>query len=75
MINDAKEAAQKEAQRILADARNSIQNEKMSAINELKNQVALMSVEIAEKIIRKDLSKDENQKTLVSALINDVKLN
>jgi F-type H+-transporting ATPase subunit b len=75
MINDAKEAAQKEAQRILADARNSIQNEKMTAINELKNQVALMSVEIAEKIIRKDLSKDENQKTLVSTLINDVKLN
>jgi F-type H+-transporting ATPase subunit b len=75
MISDAKDAAQKEAQRILTDARNSIQNEKMAAINELKNQVALMSVEIAEKIIRKDLSKDENQKTLVSTLINDVKLN
>jgi len=75
MINDAKEAAQKEAQRIMADARNSIQNEKMVAINELKSQVALMSVDIAEKIIRKDLSKDENQKTLVAALINDVKLN
>lgn len=75
MINDAKDAAQKEAQRIMADARNSIQNEKMVAINELKSQVALMSVEIAEKIIRKDLSKDENQKTLVASLINDVKLN
>ncbi len=75
MINDAKEAAQKEAQRIMAEARNSIQNEKMAAINELKNQVALMSVDIAEKIIRKDLSKDENQKTLVATLINDVKLN
>jgi F-type H+-transporting ATPase subunit b len=59
----------------MADARNSIQNEKMLAINELKSQVALMSVEIAEKIIRKDLSKDENQKTLVASLINDVKLN
>jgi F-type H+-transporting ATPase subunit b len=75
MINDAKDAAQKEAQRIMADARNSIQNEKMVAINELKSQVALMSVDIAEKIIRKDLSKDENQKTLVASLINDVKLN
>lgn len=75
MINDAKEAAQKEAQRIMAEARNSIQNEKMAAINELKNQVALMSVDIAEKIIRKDLSKDENQKALVATLINDVKLN
>jgi F-type H+-transporting ATPase subunit b len=59
----------------MADARNSIQNEKMVAINELKSQVALMSVDIAEKIIRKDLSKDENQKTLVASLINDVKLN
>jgi F-type H+-transporting ATPase subunit b len=75
MINDAKDAAQKEAQRIMAEARNSIQNEKMAAINELKNQVALMSVDIAEKIIRKDLSKDENQKALVATLINDVKLN
>jgi F-type H+-transporting ATPase subunit b len=75
MINDAKDAAQKEAQRIMTEARNSIQNEKMVAINELKSQVALMSVDIAEKIIRKDLSKDENQKTLVASLINDVKLN
>jgi len=75
MISDAKDAAQKEALRIMADARNTIQNEKMAAINELKNQVALMSVDIAEKIIRKDLSKDESQKTLVASLINDVKLN
>jgi F-type H+-transporting ATPase subunit b len=75
MINDAKELAQKEAQRMIAEARNSIQNEKMAAINELKNEVAVMSVEIAEKIIRKDLSKDENQKALVASLINDVKLN
>jgi F-type H+-transporting ATPase subunit b len=75
MITDAKDAAQKEALRIMADARNTIQNEKMAAINELKNQVALMSVDIAEKIIRKDLSKDESQKTLVASLINDVKLN
>ncbi len=75
MISDAKDAAQKEALRIMADARNTIQNEKMAAINELKNQVALMSVDIAEKIISKDLSKDESQKTLVASLINDVKLN
>ena len=75
MISDAKDAAQKEALRIMADARNTIQNEKMAAINELKNQVALMSVDIAEKIIRKDLSRDESQKTLVASLINDVKLN
>jgi F-type H+-transporting ATPase subunit b len=75
MINDAKDLAQKEAQRMIAEARKSIQNEKMAAINELKNEVAVMSVEIAEKVIRKDLSKDENQKALVASLINDVKLN
>ena len=75
MIADAKKSAQAEAQRVLDDARKSIENEKMAAINELKNQVALMSVEIAEKILRKDLSKDDSQKALVASLINDVKLN
>lgn len=75
MIADAKKSAQVEAQRVLDDARKSIENEKMAAINELKNQVALMSVEIAEKILRKDLSKDDSQKALVASLINDVKLN
>ncbi len=75
IINDAKAAAQKESQRIIAEAQNSIANEKMAAINELKSQVALMSVEIAEKILRKDLSKDESQKALVDTLIKDIKLN
>ena len=75
MLNESKAKATAEYEKILATAKADIQNEKMAAINELKNQVALMSVDIAEKIIRKDLSKDENQKALVATLINDVKLN
>ena len=52
-----------------------IQNEKMAAITELKNQVATLSIEIAEKILKSELSSDEKQKTLVNNLLQDVNLN
>ena len=53
----------------------SIQNEKMAAITELKNQVATLSIEIAEKVIRQQLASDDKQKALVNDLLKDVKLN
>jgi F-type H+-transporting ATPase subunit b len=56
-------------------AREEIQNEKMAAITELKNQVATLSIQIAEKVIRQQLSTDEKQKTLVNDLLKDVKMN
>ena len=75
MIADAKGIATKEGERMLATARENIQNEKMAAITELKNQVATLSIEIAEKVIRQQLSTDEKQKALVNDLLKDVKLN
>ena len=45
------------------------------AITELKNQVATLSIQIAEKVIRQQLSTDEKQKTLVNDLLKDVKMN
>ena len=75
MIAEAKTTATKEGERLLAIARENIQNEKMAAITELKNQVATLSIEIAEKILKSELSSDEKQKTLVNTLLKDVNLN
>lgn len=75
IIAEAKTKATAEANRLVSAARETINNEKMAAITELKNQVAAMSIEIAEKIIRSELANDEKQKTLVTTLLKDVTLN
>ena len=75
MIADAKGIATKEGERMLTIARENIQNEKMAAITELKNQVASLSIEIAEKILKSELSSDEKQKSLVNTLLKDVNFN
>lgn len=75
IIAEAKEKAKTEAEKMTAIARQNIQNEKMAAITELKNQVATLSLEIAEKILKEELSSTDKQKTLVKALLDDVNLN
>ena len=75
MINDAKAKASAEADKIVTAARETINNEKMAAITELKNQVATLSIEIAEKVLRQHLSSDEKQKAYVKQLLDEVKLN
>lgn len=75
IISEAKASAQKEADKIIQSARESIQSEKAAAMDELKNQVAKLSIEIAEKIIRTELSSDEKQKALVNTMLNEVSVN
>jgi len=75
MIAEAKARANAENDRILSTAREQINNEKNAAVAELKNQVALLSIEIAEKILKSELSNDDKQKALVSTLMKDVNLN
>jgi F-type H+-transporting ATPase subunit b len=75
IIAEAKQRAQTEADRIMASSRDQIANEKNAAIAELKKQVAVLSIEIAEKILKSELSNDEKQKALVSNLMKDVNLN
>jgi len=75
IVNNAKAKATKESDRLLKLARESIQNEKMAAITELKNQVAQLSVDIAQKLLTEELSSPEKQKTLVKALLENVNLN
>lgn len=75
MIAEAKQKAQADADRIMSTAREQIANEKNAAVAEMKKQVAVLSIEIAEKILKSELSNDEKQKALVSNLINDTNLN
>ena len=75
IISEAKTRATIEADRLTKIARENIHNEKMAAITELKNQVAVLSIEIAEKVIRQHLSGDDKQKALIADLLKDVKLN
>lgn len=75
IVGEAKGKAKEEADKILTSAREAIQNEKMAAITELKNQVALLSVEIAEKILKRELSDENKQKDLIGDLLKDTKLN
>ncbi|MCC7332716.1 MAG: F0F1 ATP synthase subunit B [Flavobacteriales bacterium] len=75
MITEAKLAANTEAERIIASAREAIQNEKLAAITELKNQVATLSIEIAEKILKQELSTAEKQKSLIDSAVAEINLN
>lgn len=75
IVAEAKAKATKEAERIMTAAREQITNEKNAAVTELKNQVAALSIEIAEKILRSELSSDDKQKALVNNLMKDVNLN
>lgn len=75
IIAEAKTKAQTDAERIMSSAREQIVNEKNAAVAELKNQVAVLSIEIAEKILKAELANDEKQKALVSNLMSDLNLN
>ena len=75
IIAEAKGKASEDAEKIIANARESIQHEKMAAITELKNQVAALSIEIAEKILKDELSSADKQKALINNVVKDINLN
>jgi F-type H+-transporting ATPase subunit b len=75
ILAEAKTAASVEGDKIIASARESIQHEKMAAITDLKNQVAVLSIEIAEKILKDELSSADKQKAIIDNLVKDIVLN
>ncbi len=75
ILDEARVKANEEAARILENARENIQFEKMAAINELKNQIATISIEIAEKLIGKELENKKQQQELTEKLLKEVKIN
>jgi F-type H+-transporting ATPase subunit b len=72
---EAKEDASKITDKMIEDAKHTIDLEKQAAINEIRNQVAELSLRISEKILRKNLSGDKNQKALIEAYLKDLNLN
>jgi len=75
MITDAKEEAQTQASKLIAQAQAAILSEKKAAIADLKNQVAELSVNIAEKVIKEELSSSDKQLKLVEDMLEDATLN
>ena len=75
ILEEARSKANEEAARIMENARENIQFEKMAAINELKNQIATISIEIAEKLIGKELQNKKSQQELTEKLLKEVKIN
>jgi len=75
IINEAKEKATAEQNKIFENGRLTIQNEIAAAETKLKNTVAKLSVDIAEKVIKTELSDKNRQEKLISDLLDDVNLN
>lgn len=75
MLNEAREKAKSEGIKLLEAAKGAIQSERNAALSEMKAQVAIFSVEIAERIVKESLSSDAKQKELASKMVEDIKLN
>jgi F-type H+-transporting ATPase subunit b len=75
MVEAAKNKAKEEANKIVESAKAIIASEKSAAIRDLKNQLAGFSIDIAEKIVRSELSTDSKQKALAEKLADDINMN
>ena len=75
LIDQAQAEAKRSADRLIEDAKAVINTEKQAALRDVKSQVALFSIQIAEKLIRKNLSGDQAQKDMVEEYLKDIKLN
>jgi F-type H+-transporting ATPase subunit b len=75
MVAEAKDKAKSEYERIVADAQVAINQQKNAALTEVKNQVGSLVVEVAEKVLRRELTNKAEQETYIKQLADGVKLN
>jgi F-type H+-transporting ATPase subunit b len=75
IVSEARNTAQAEGAKMIEKAKVEINNQKIAALDEVKNQVASLSLDIAEKVLRKQFDDKQKQDALVSDLLKDVKLN
>lgn len=75
IIQEAKEQARKETSKIVADAQTVINQQKMAAITDLKNQVGNLVLEVSEKVLRRELNNKEEQEKYIHQLTQNVELN
>ena len=71
LVNEARKKAEAESEKIIAEARNIIRMEKEDTVRDVRRQVATLSVEIAEKILRRELSDKESQNAVIEKLIDE----
>ena len=71
ILSQAREDARQEAVKILQNAKTQIEAERETAIRDIRRQVAMISVEVAEKVVRKDLSDDGEQTALLDRLVQE----
>jgi len=74
IIKEAREKAKEEGDKMIQSAKEAIQNEKMLALSELKNEVGNLSIEIAEKLLQRELDTKNKQRDLVDKLLQDIKI-
>lgn len=72
IVEKAQDKAREEGNRLLADAKAEIESQKQAAISEIRAQVAELSVKVAEKILRKELSSNDKQMDMIDRLLDDV---
>ncbi len=75
IVNEAKDIAKAEANKIIVDAQQQIQQQKMAALTEVKNEIGNLAVEVAGRILRKQLNASEGQDAYMKMLAEDIKLN
>lgn len=75
IVNEAKEQAKAEANKIILEAQAAIQQQKMAALTEVKNQVGSLVLEVSEKVLRRELSNKKEQENYIQQLAGEVKLN
>ncbi len=75
LVNEAKEVAKEEANKIIADAQQQIQQQKMAALTDVKNEIGKLAIEVSEKVLRKQLATAEAQNDYAQLLAEEVKLN
>jgi F-type H+-transporting ATPase subunit b len=74
MGDDAKLRREKETDAMLAETREAIKNEKMKALTEIKNEIANLSIEVAEKILREELKDESRQEELIHKWVEEMEL-
>jgi len=75
MLRLAEQEAKEKANKVIEDARSQIESEKHKVLNELKASVADFTIEITEKILRKELDDKQKQKDYINQLVDEIKLN
>jgi F-type H+-transporting ATPase subunit b len=72
IVREAKEQARIEGDKMLSEVRRQIQTEKEDAIRDIRRQVAILSVDIAEKVLRKNLDSKEAQMGMIDRMLDEL---